>query len=205
MPWPFVGRTEQLDRIHKVFNESRPDPVMLVGPPGMGRSRLLTEALARAPLSQDDAVLRLKPAGPAPFAALRGLLPAGFIFTSSPDHDVTGAADELAGRLAGRRPVFTFDDAHRADPHTLRVLRHLRRTHGALVLVTFTGTGPDPLDCLRYEPGTRTLRLPPLSKDEVARILAEALDRPVRPATAAALHAATGGNPGRLHNMVTAR
>ena len=207
MAWPFVGRTEQLDRIRTVFTESRPGPVMLFGPPGMGRSRLLTEVLARAPLSQDDVVLRLEPAGPEPFAALRRLLPSGFIHSGSPDSDVTGAADEVAGRLSGRRPVIAFDDAHLADQHTMRVLRHLRSAHGALVLVTAAGTGalphgPDPLDCLRYDLGTRTLRLPPLSTGDVARILAGALGGPVRAATAAAVHAAAGGNPGLLHGMV---
>jgi hypothetical protein len=207
MPWPFVGRTEQLDRIRTVFTESRPGPVMLFGPPGMGRSRLLTEALARAPLTQDDVVLRLEPAGPEPFSALRRLLPPGFIHSSSPDNDVTGAADEMAGRLSGRRPVIAFDDAHLADQHTMRVLRHLRGAHGALVLVTAAGSGalphgPDPLDCLRYDLGTRTLRLPPLSADEVSRILTGALGGPVRGSTAAAVHASTGGNPGLLHGMV---
>jgi len=207
MPWSFVGRTEQLDRIRTMLTEPRPGPVMLVGPPGVGRSRLLTEALARAPLSHDDAVLRLEPAGSAPFAALRRLLPAGFMPSNSPDVDVVGVADELAGRLAGRRPVIAVDDAHLADQHTMQVLRRLRHTHEALVLVTAAGTGalphgPDPLDFLRYEPGARTLRVPPLSSDEVAVILAETLGGPVRPATAAALHAATGGNPGLLHDMV---
>jgi hypothetical protein len=207
MAWPFVGRTEQLDRIRTVFTESRPGPVMLFGPPGMGRSRLLTEALGRAPLAENDVVLRLEPAGQKPFAALRGLLPPGFIHSSSPDNDVTGAADEIAGRLSGRRPVLAFDDAHLADPHSMRVLRHLRGAYGALVLVTAAGTGalphgPDPLDCLRYDLGTSTLRLPPLSPDDVSRILADALGGPVRSATAAAVHASTGGNPGLLHGMV---
>lgn len=207
MAWPFVGRTEQLDRIRTVFTESSPGPVMLFGPPGMGRSRLLTEALAKAPLAKDDVVLRLAPAGQEPFAALRRLLPTGFIHSSSPDNDVTGAADEVAGRLSGRRPVIAFDDAHLADPYTMRVLRHLRGAHGALVLVTAAGTGalphgPDPLDCLRYDLGTRTLRLPPLSADDVARILAGTLGGPVRATTATAVHASTGGNPGVLHGMV---
>lgn len=207
MRWSFVGRTEQLDRIRAVFTESRPGPVLLFGARGMGRSRLLSEALATAPLSRNDAVLRLGPAGPAPFAALRRLLPAGFIFTSSPEHDVNGVADELAGRLGGRRPVIAFDDAHRTDQHTMRVVRRLRHTHGALVLVTAAGTGAlpnglDPLDFLRYEPGARALRLPPLSVDEMTMILTETLGGPVRAATAAALHAATGGNPGLLHDIV---
>lgn len=180
---------------------------MLFGPPGMGRSRLLTEALAREPLSQEDAVLRLEPAGPAPFAALRSLLPDGFTARGSPDHCVADAAGEVAGQLAGLRPVIVFDDAHLADQHTMQVLHQLSRAHGALVLVTAAGTGalppgPDPLDCLRYDPVTHLLRLPPLSTDEVSRILADTLGGPVRAATVAALHASTGGNPGLLHGMV---
>ncbi|MGW4401149.1 ATP-binding protein [Amycolatopsis nivea] len=207
MPWPFVGRTEQLDRIRAVFADPSPGPVLLAGAPGMGRSRLLAEALARAPLAQDDVVLRLEPAGPAPFASLRSLVPDGFAFTGTPDRAVTCVAGDVAARLSGKRPVLAFDDAHLADPYSVRVLRQLRNEHDAIVLVTAAGSGalpsgPDPLDCLRYDLGSRTLRLPPLTADEVAGILAETLGGPVRPATAEALHAATGGNPGLLHGMV---
>ncbi|MBB1156114.1 AAA family ATPase [Amycolatopsis dendrobii] len=207
MPWPFVGRTELLDRIRAVFAEPGPGPVLLVGPPGMGRSTLLAEALARAPLSRDDAVLRLEPAGPAPFASLRGLLPDGFAFTGTPDRAVASVTGEVAARLSGRRPVVAFDDAHLADAYSVRVLRQLRNEHDAIVFATAAGagalpSGPDPLDCLRYDLGSRTLRLPRLTEDEVAGILAETLGGPVRPASAEALHASTGGNPGLLHDLV---
>jgi hypothetical protein len=207
MSWPFVGRTEQLDRIHRVFAEPRPGPVLIVGTPGMGRTRLLAEALVTAPLSPGDTVLHLESTGPGPFAALRPLLPTGYTVTSASDLGVAEVAEEVTRTLGGRRPVIMFDDAHLADQQSMQVLRHLRRTHDALLLVTAVGTGalphgPDPLDFLRYEPGTRTMRLPPLSTDEVARILAEILGGPVRAATTSALHATTGGNPALLHDLV---
>lgn len=199
MVWPFVGRTEQLDRIRRMFAEPRPGPVMVLGEPGVGRSTLLTEALARTPLAPGDSVLRVEPAGSAPFAALAGLLPAGFT------GGVEDAADELARRHTGRL-VIAVDDAHRADQESMLVLRQLRRTRDALLLVTAAGSGipsgPDPLDCLRYEQGTRMLRLGPLTTDDVTRILTTVLGGPVRTATTAALHAATGGNPALLHSFV---
>jgi hypothetical protein len=201
MSWPFVGRIEQLDRIRRMLTEVAPGPVMLLGEPGAGRSRLLAEALVRTPLSSGDIVLRVDPAGPAPFAALAGLLPAGFAAT-----DVAGAAGEITRRNPGRRLVIAADDAHRVDQESMLVLRHLHRTRGALLLVTAPRglpPGPDPLDCLRYEPDTGTVRLPPLSTDDVATIVAAVLGGPVRTATVAALHAATGGNPALLHGLVT--
>lgn len=199
MAWPFVGRNEQLDRIRRTFAEPRPGPVMVLGEPGVGRSTLLAEALARTPLAPGDTVLRVEPAGSAPFAALAGLLPAGFT------GGVEDAADQLARRHTGRL-VIAVDDAHRADQESMLVLRQLRRTRDALLLVTAAGSGipsgPDPLDCLRYEQGTRMLRLGPLTTDDVTRILTTVLGGPVRAATTAALHAVTGGNPRLLHSFV---
>jgi hypothetical protein len=103
--------------------------------------------------------------------------------------------------------VLVLDDAHRADQASMQVLRHLNRTRGAVLLVTAASpdamlpSGPDALDCLRYEPGTHTLRLPPLTVDDVAAVLTDRLGGMVRSATATALHAATGGNPGLLRTL----
>lgn len=204
MAWRFVGRSEQLDQIRRSIAEARPGPVVVLGEPGMGRSRLVTEALETADPSR-DAVLRIEPEGPAPFAALTGLLAAGF--RPSLRTGITDAAGALADLAGGRRLVLVLDDAHRADQASMQVLRHLYRTRGAVLLITAASDnavlppGPDALDCLRYEPGTRTLRLPPLSVDDVAGVLADELGGPVRSATATALHAATGGNPGQLRTL----
>jgi len=204
MPWHFVGRSEQLDRIRRSLAETRPGPVVVLGEPGMGRTRLVTEALETTDPGR-DAVLHIEPGGAAPFAALTGLLPTGF--RPSLRTGITDTAEVLAELAGNRRPVLVLDDAHRADQASMQVLRHLYRTRGAVLLITAATDnavlppGPDALDCLRYEPGTRTLRLPPLSVVDVAGVLADEFGGPVRSATATALHAATGGNPGLLRTL----
>ncbi|HKN99016.1 MAG TPA: hypothetical protein VJX10_17985, partial [Pseudonocardiaceae bacterium] len=51
-------------------------------------------------------------------------------------------------------------------------------------------------------PGLRTLRLPSLRRDEVGALTAQVLGGRVRPVTVTALHAATHGNPGLLHDLL---
>jgi hypothetical protein len=117
------------------------------------------------------------------------------------------SVEAVTAEADGRRLVIVVDDAHLVDAQTMLVVRELHRRTGALLLITqptrVPGTGrPDPLDCLRHEPGLRTLRLEPLRRDEIGALTAEVLGGPVRPATVAALHAATGGNPGLLHDLL---
>ncbi|HEX6355566.1 ATP-binding protein [Actinophytocola sp.] len=204
MPWSFVGRSEQLDRIGRALAEACPAPVVVLGAPGMGRTSLLAEALVSA---DADAVLAVEPCGTEPYSALARLLPEGFAANASLRTGIADAAATLAGQWVGHPPVLVVDDAHHVDFASMQVLRELHRTYGAPLLLTAASTcalpaGPDPLDCIRYEPGTCTMRLHPLSTDEVTVILSDVFGGPVHPTTAAALHAATGGNPTFLRDLV---
>jgi hypothetical protein len=99
-----------------------------------------------------------------------------------------------------------LDDAHLAGHAVVQLLRDLHRQAGAVLLMSrptgTTGPRPDPLDCLLYEAGVRFLPVPPLDAEQTHAILDSAVGGPVHPATAAALHAATGGNPGLLRDLV---
>ncbi|MCR6487409.1 ATP-binding protein [Amycolatopsis sp. OK19-0408] len=201
MDWHFVGRAEHLERIRTRLAEDRPGPLVVVGEPGIGRTSLARKALDGLDPAR-DALLELRPGGHEPLSSLRHLLP------GPPGRDaVCEAADTLEALARGRRPVLLADDAHLADHASMLVLQRLNRHAGAFVLLTHPTPatrpgGGDPVDCLRYERDTTTLRLPPLSADEVGVVLARLMAGPVRSATTEALHAATGGNPGLLHDIV---
>jgi hypothetical protein len=201
MSWSFVGRAEQLNVLRQAVLSRLPGLVMITGEPGIGRSALLTRALDSADRER-NLLVRLEPSGELPFAALRRSFP-GIQPTATP----TDAAQAIAYRSEGRHLVLAADDAHLMDYATLLALREVRRDGRALLLVTSPhdrgpAATPDPLECLRCEFGFQQLVLRPLSTGEVAAVLADALGGPAEPATVEALHAATGGNPRRLHTLV---
>ncbi|MGW5748279.1 AAA family ATPase [Amycolatopsis sp. NPDC003861] len=205
MDWHFVGRAEHLERIRSRLAEREPDPLVVVGEPGIGRTSVVRKALAALDPAR-DALLEVRPGGHEPFSSLRHLLPSGAGRPAGRDA-VREVAEAVRERAAGRRPVLLADDAHLADHATMLVLQHLNRHAGAFLLLTHPIPAPrpgggDPVDCLRYERGIKTVRLPPLSVDEVGAVLARLMDGPVRSATTEALHAATAGNPGLLHDIV---
>lgn len=179
MSWPFVARAEQIDCLRAAIGSPCGGPILVTAEPRMGRTSLLRKALE--PIDERRTLV----------------VHLGQIEELS--RAVTTEAD-------GRRLVIVVDDAHLIDQPSMLAVRELHRRTGALLLITQpsmrTRQSPDPLDCLRHEPGLRVLRLEPLSPDEIGELTTAVLGGPVRPATVAALHAATCGNPGLLRDML---
>jgi DNA-binding CsgD family transcriptional regulator/Tfp pilus assembly protein PilF len=108
---------------------------------------------------------------------------------------------QLRAALAAEPTLLVLDDVHWADEATLEMLRFLgRRLAGLPLLVVATHRDDEAaadapltrvLGDLATAPGVLREELPPLSPDAVRR-LAEESGAPVDPAE---LHAATGGNP----------
>ncbi|WP_204058683.1 ATP-binding protein [Microbispora corallina] len=198
-----MSRTEQTAQLVSVLDRPASGPVVITGAPGTGRTAMLRTAVGLAE-RRGYLVLRLRPRGTAPMAALRGVLPPALPSSATPEEAARGLR-LLAG---GRRLLVTLDDAHLADHATLLTLRALNRSHAAALVVTRT-TGerlsrPDPTDCLLYERGLVTLVLPPLGQRDVAAVLSRIVGGPVRAATTAAVHTLTGGVPRRLRELVDA-
>jgi hypothetical protein len=207
MTWKFVARNEQIERIRAFSSAEEYAPVVITGERGIGRTSLVKRVLRHIDRRRFK-IIRIDATGdPAPFAAWIPHLPEGFPVR----RELRSAAEEVARTVAegagGRRPMIVLDDLHHADHASMQVLRELhRRWHAFLLLTRPTGADPvrkpDPLDCLRYARGLQTLELPPLSADEVSSVLAEYLGGPMRATTTAAIHAATGGNPQLLRELV---
>jgi hypothetical protein len=206
MTWTFVGRAEQLESLRVVVSGGSPGLVMITGAPGIGRSAMLSHALEFTDPGRDS-VVRLKPSGTDPLAALRHGFPDALAATPPTAMPLPSTvAKEILRQEPADRLVVAADDAHRMDQASLLALREMTRSGQVLLLVTCpagsaTTGNPDPSGCFRYEEGLRLLTLRPLGVSEVAAVLAGRLNGPVALPTAEAIYAATAGIPRRLRAL----
>jgi hypothetical protein len=210
--WRPVPRTDSLEELGRWLTALRPGPLVVTGEPGAGRTTLLAQALDLVDPARDRVVV------------VGAALPTvgtdrHDVVVDSDQHHVveavvpaaveaiTAAVSRAAGHDGGRRVVVVVDDAHLAGHAAVQCLRDLHRAHQVALLTTrpaHTATKPDPLDCLRYEAGIRFLTVRPLDVAQTWTVLCDAVGGPVARSTAAALQAATGGNPRRLADLMTA-
>jgi len=109
----------------------------------------------------------------------------------------------LTSNLASERPlVLVVDDAHWADAPSLRFLQYLARRLDGLPVLVAIGARPDELSAerellagLATQPDALVVRPDALSAAAVARLAERALDAPPEPAFVEACHAASGGVP----------
>ncbi|MEU6076630.1 AAA family ATPase [Micromonospora sp. NPDC047074] len=108
-----------------------------------------------------------------------------------------------------RTLVIVVDDVQFADPLSLQALLYLQRrirfTRMLLVLSGCVGARPEAAAFraeLTRQPHCRQLRLLPLSRDGVGRLLAERIRPDAARRLAASAHAISGGNPLLVHALV---
>jgi DNA-binding CsgD family transcriptional regulator len=118
----------------------------------------------------------------------------------------------LVANLAQERPVaLVLDDAHWADPATLRFVHYLaRRLEGVPALVALglrpaqPGAATELLDALHDLPKLELISLAPLSEDATRALIAVVLSAPPGDRFLRACHVATGGNPFLLSELLRA-
>ena len=166
--------------------------------------QLFERVLARAPEEERAELL----AGAAWLAAPVLLLESAAI--SDPSAALHGLY-WLCANLAERGAVaLIVDDAHWADADSLRWLSYLARRIEALpVLAVLALRGDEPekerpvRDVLVNEPNVERLALRPLTEAATAQVIKRRLDREAESAFCRACHAATGGNPFYLGELLT--
>ncbi|MGY1666173.1 helix-turn-helix transcriptional regulator [Geodermatophilus sp. SYSU D00696] len=199
--------------------------VLVSGPAGIGKTRTVEEATAAAPAVAwgrcvDDPgapplwpwrrVLRTRP--DVQSAVAEALSEVDLLRERSADPEaarfrfVATATDAVVESAARAPLVVVLEDLHWADETSLRLLRHLAgELHGSRLLVVGTyrepaGTGADLLDRtlpeLLRRPATRSLRLDPLTEDDVRAYVGGDRD------AARVAHRRSGGNPLYLRAVV---
>ena len=182
-----AARASELERefgfgvVRQLFEATAADPAR--GP----------AALAGAAAPAASVLGAMDGAGVASFAALHGLF-------------------WLASNLAAEQPLLlAVDDLHWCDRPSLRFLAYLaRRLEGLPILLATTvrsgdpGTDPTLLAEIALDPAAQALEPGPLSATGAAALVRERLGAAAEPAFCEACHAATGGNPLLLRQLLRA-
>lgn len=205
--WPFVARGEQLDTLADVVLEGETDIVHLVGPSGVGKSRLATALLEWAE-RDGAAVARVRASrGTAlvPLAALTALLPAD-VLASPPTVLVAAAVDHVRDLGDGSRVVVLVDDVDLLDAASLAVLTQLVEERLVLLVTTARDGAPAPelLLAATRRGRLRQVRVRPLDRADVATLLHLALEGSVSAPLEQALWELSDGNPLYLRELVHA-
>lgn len=204
--WPLVGRQDELDRIARAMVRKETSGLLVTGPAGVGKTRLISETLANAPPTK-VAVHRAtatRAAATVPFGALVHLLPDG-------EQQQAGAAllrstaRALVANARPRRAVVAIDDAHLLDEASAALVQHLMATSAAFVLATVRDgeQAPDAMRLLKDRTIDR-LRLGPLSGEDIGAALRHALGGQLSGSVVHHLTALSEGNPLLVTELVAA-
>ncbi|MBW4042740.1 MAG: AAA family ATPase [Acidobacteria bacterium] len=201
----FVGRTSTLDSV--VHRAARGGSVMLVGPVGIGRSRLLGEVATRLETA-GTRVIRLTATASAasvPFGILLGLLDRPTIVRIGAEDALGRAAIVRAGVLALEPGAVLVDEASLLDPASAAFLLELARSDASVVATVTAGRRvPDAIRALVDEGLATTIRLGPLDTTGCAALAASVLGGPVESALAAALVEVAEGSPTGVQEVLRA-
>ncbi|MFD5250082.1 helix-turn-helix transcriptional regulator [Amycolatopsis sp. NPDC058340] len=213
---PFVGREGELATLRGRLADAALGSgglVLVSGPPGIGKTRLVEEATAAVSTvvwgrCADD------PGAPPlwPWRRVVEALPSVDSAVKTAFAETEGAGDVQAARfrlvaaaadalVAAAEPaglVVVLEDLHWADEASLRLLRHLAgelRRSKLAVVATHRDTGHTPaldaaLPDLLRRPGARSISLPPLAESDARALLTGLPEEEAREA-----YRRSGGNP----------
>ncbi|MFC0527908.1 helix-turn-helix transcriptional regulator [Phytohabitans kaempferiae] len=207
-PWQFVGRADELRRIVASATSCDRRGLILSGTAGIGKTRLLREAVTDLPSERFavwTATASIAVAG-LPFGGLAQVLPGDQPVGVSPAGLLRWAVEALHREAAGRPMVLAIDDAHLLDPSSAALVYLVARDAHATVLGTLrTGEQvPLPVRALWTDDLVDHDELTPLSAADTSALLTEMLAGPVDTASADRLWRLSAGNPLLLRELVIA-
>jgi DNA-binding CsgD family transcriptional regulator len=206
LSWPLVGRDEELGRLGGAMDAGAAG-VVLVGPPGVGKTRLASESVTLAAArGWAHAVVRAnRSAATIPFGAFAPLLPA-LEGASEGQVDALRLAAEAVAALAGTAMVLlVVDDAQELDESSAALVL-LLAAHPAVFVVATLRTDDRPvseaLTTLWKDDLLERIDVGGLSADAAEQLVAEVLGGPVDGVTAQMLWSTSGGNALFLRELV---
>jgi DNA-binding NarL/FixJ family response regulator len=204
--WPLIGREEELELLRSAAGTPT-SSLVVAGPAGVGKSRLVTEYLDRAAADGCPTVL---------VRATRSTatIPFGPFAPWAPDGEGAASADRLqvlraisAALVDGRdQVVVAVDDAHLLDEGSAALVLHLAVDTPARVVATVRSGEPcpDAVTALWKEGLAERADLQPLSQAEAEDLLGQVLRGPVDPAAQRRVWSLTQGTPLYLREVVRA-
>lgn len=217
--WPLVGRSATLRTIVSTARSGRRAGVVLVGPPGVGRTRLARAALAAVCTADDRAApgRRWSPGWVMGGSATRSI-PLGAMVHLFPELDPGGAPTarvlrearhRLLDAAGGDRVVLAVDDAHVLDETSAVLIQQLVVSGDAFVIATAPSgvVVPAPVFALWKEGLADRVDIGGLDRAQSDRLVVHALcdDEPgtlVDGGALAHLWRLSRGNPLFLHELV---
>ncbi|ROP29901.1 helix-turn-helix transcriptional regulator [Couchioplanes caeruleus] len=205
--WEFVGRADELARLRSVATSESERGLILSGVAGIGKSRLLREAVTGLPTDKwavFSASATIASSG-LPFGGLAQILPPDPPAGLSPAGLLRWAAEALHTAAGDCPIVLAVDDAHLLDPPSA-ALAHLLVREGATLLATLRTSEPvpPPISALWTEGLVGHAELAPLHTDESQALLTALTGGPVEAGSAQRLGRLGGGNPLLLRELVMA-
>jgi DNA-binding CsgD family transcriptional regulator len=202
--WPLTGRDEELRLVVESCSpRGEYAGVVIVGPAGIGKSRLAREAMELA--DKAGATVRF-----ASGTSSGRSIPLGAFAEWAAPHEgsalraVSSAVDGLTSTTRGKRVVVAVDDAHLLDDVSAFLLHQLVTRRLATVVATIRSGEPasDAVTAVWKDGHLRLLQLQPLSRVESDLLLAEALGGELDPDCARRLWEFTRGNVLQLRHLI---
>lgn len=205
--WSLIGRAADLARIEQILRPSGASAgIALVGPAGVGKTRLGREGLARAAaLGRSVRWIAATDSGrEIPLGAFAGLLPAqqSLVQSSEPTSLISSAIHHL--RQIGPRLLLGIDDAHLLDPASSVLIHHLVLSGSAQVVLTLRSGAhlPDAMRSLMNDGTIGRLDVLPLSDPLMDDLIDGALGEPIDRSTRRTLRRMCQGNPLHLRQLL---
>jgi type II secretory pathway predicted ATPase ExeA len=175
--WPLVGRDAVLQRLVAALADRRAiGPVVIHGPAGVGKTRLMAEALQQLD-DHDLSVLHVVGStaeAEVPFGAVAHLLPDD-VAGKDQLAMLRGALQTLQSTVATHRRttvVLAVDDAQWLDSGSAAVVRRAAKVADVRVVLTVREgvRTPDVIARLVSHSGTVGVALEPLTEDQIGRL-----------------------------------
>ncbi|MGW0507518.1 AAA family ATPase [Micromonospora sp. NPDC003241] len=202
----FVGRTGELKHLRAVVEGIGRRGVLFSGDAGVGKSRLVREAVAELPASRYVVwpIAAGHPSTALPFGGLAQVLPVAQPAGLTPAGVLRWVVDSLHEQAMGRAIVLTIDDAHLLDPPSAALVHVLTRQEDVVLLGTVHDGEqvPLPLRPLCVDDLVERVELTPFGRGETTELLEAVLGGPAEARSIDRMLRLSAGNPLLLHELL---